>query len=181
MPETEVSEKGRIAERAERAERDQRDQRVQRAHRDQRAQRDQRAHRAHRDQRDQRARAKTAMALLNLKNFLIENRTTLYETNPRGLDELERGFMSLMRATLGPSVRLIGVPLGVRDWQTYVRLYCAYLVAAGKLSPPCTIFVSLPGPEAPEATESTEAPEPQDELRVCLLREDSIGRLRVLC
>jgi len=114
------------------------------------------------------------MALLNLKNFLVENRTTLYETNPRGLDELERGFMSLMRATLGPSVRLIGVPLGVRDWQTYVRLYCAYLVAAGNLSPPCTIFVSLPGP-------GPEAPEPQDELRVCLLREDSIGRLRVLC
>jgi len=98
--------------------------------------------------------------------------------------------MSLMRATLGPSVRLIGVPLGVRDWQTYVRLYCAYLVAAGKLSPPCTIFVSLPGPGAPEApeapettesAESAEAPEPQDELRVCLLREDSIGRLRFLC
>ena len=91
----------------------------------------------------QRERAQTAQrerALLNLKNFLIENRTTLYAANPRGLDELERGFMRLMRATLGPRVRLIGVPTGVRDWQTYVRLYCAYLVAAGSISPPCTIF-----------------------------------------
>lgn len=54
--------------------------------------------------------------------------------------------MGLMRSMLGPRVRLVGVPIGVRDWQTYVRLYCAYLVAAGSISPPCTIFVSLPEP-----------------------------------
>ena len=127
-------------------------------------------------------RAQTAQtaqrALLNLKNFLIENRTTLYAANPRGLDEIERGFMRLMRATLGPRVRLIGVPAGIRDWQTYVRLYCAYLVATGSISPPCTIFVSLPeGPGAHSASRSADT----GPLRVCLLRADAIGRVRVLC
>ena len=132
-------------------------------------------------------RAQTAQrALLNLKNFLIENRTTLYAANPRGLDEIERGFMRLMRATLGPRVRLIGVPAGIRDWQTYVRLYCAYLIATGSISPPCTIFVSLPcgpGSEGPGAHSASRSADigPTGPLRVCLLRADAIGRVRVLC
>ena len=113
-------------------------------------------------------------ALVRLRSFLEENDTTLYATNPAGLAEIERGFMVLMRATLGPRVRLVGVPIGVRDWRTYVRLYCAYLVSAGNISAPWTIFVSLPeppdsrGPRPPSTG-------PQDEMRVCLLRADAIG------
>jgi hypothetical protein len=119
-------------------------------------------------------------ALLNLRSFLAKNRTTLHATNPAGLDEIERGFMRLMRATFGPRVRLVGVPLGVRDWHTYVRLYCAYLVSAGSISPPCTIFVSLPEPYGTGGPQRTRESGPQDELRVCLLRADSIGRVRVV-
>ncbi len=47
-----------------------------------------------------------------------------------------------------PCARLIGVPRRVeRKWLAFARLYCAYLLATGRLEAPCLVLVSVPGKE----------------------------------
>ena len=101
-----------------------------------------------------------------LKRFLAEHGASLATVDGKLLNVLERGYMNQVRARV-PFARLVGVPANLDEvhWREYTRLYCAYLVAVGKLRPPTTVFVSVPGTRA---------------LRVCLLRVDSTGRLSLL-
>ena len=106
--------------------------------------------------------------LLVLGRFLVSNSASpqLAETlDMQRLAHLENSFMPHVRRKV-PRSRLVGVPVDIKGrWRKYTRLYCAYLVASGALTSPCTIYVSIPEQRA---------------LEVCLLRTDHRGRIRLL-
>ncbi len=105
-------------------------------------------------------------ALRRLRDFLAAHRTSLGEVDVHALVALERGFMRAVQRRL-PRARLVGVPRGAEGaWREFVRLYCAYLVASGRLEAPCTVLVAFAGAGA---------------LRACMLRRDRDGRVRLLC
>ena len=120
-----------------------------------------------------------------LKLFLARNGASMATVETTLLTELERDFMPHVRARV-PSTRLVGVPRGLGDeWPTYVYLYCLYLVEVGALGSEgasadgkdTTLFVSVPsGPSGPHGPHGPSGPHG---LRVCLLRFDAEGRMRL--
>jgi hypothetical protein len=97
-------------------------------------------------------------ALMDLRQFLAESGASLQTIDAAGLNELEGGYMREVRR-FAPCARLIGVPRRVeRRWLAFARLYCAYLLASGRLEAPCLVLVSVPGKE---------------ELEPCVLRAET--------
>ena len=120
-----------------------------------------------------------------LKLFLARTGASMGTIDVKLLSELERDFMPAVRARV-PSARLIGVPAGLGDeWSTYVYLYCQYLVAVGAdgaVGKDTTLFVSVPGPSSGPHGPSSGPHGPSSGpsgLRVCLLRFDAEGRVRL--
>lgn len=86
-------------------------------------------------------------ALMDLRQFLAESGASLQTIDAAGLNEMEGGYMREVRRFV-PCARLIGVPRRVeRRWLAFARLYCAYLLASGRLEAPCLVLVSVPGKE----------------------------------
>ena len=101
-------------------------------------------------------------ALTELSRFLADHDASLQTIDAAGLNELERGYMREVRRFV-PCARLIGVPRRVeRRWLAFARLYCAYLLASGRLEVPCLVLVAVPG---------------KAELEPCVLRAAENGRV----
>jgi hypothetical protein len=84
-------------------------------------------------------------ALTDLRRFLVDHSASLQTIDAAGLNERESGYMREVRRFV-PCARLIGVPRRVeRRWLAFARLYCAYLLASGRLGVPCLVLVAVPG------------------------------------
>ena len=104
-------------------------------------------------------------ALTEMHAILSAHGTSLAALDAAGLQELEDGWMRLVREHVR-CARLVAVPPGAESsWRAYARAYCDYLVASGALEAPCTVFVAVGDNPA---------------LETCLLRLDGRGRTTLL-